>query len=94
MLTLIGVLAVAIAVALIVIGLWPGPWTVEIRSGHGNDDRIQGIKEAIEVLQRELDYLEAPEQDPRIERLASSISTLAERATAMSSAQVVPPSAS
>jgi CCR4-NOT transcriptional regulation complex NOT5 subunit len=94
MLTLLTVLLVVLSVALIAIGLWPGPWTIEIRSERANDDRIQGIKEAIEVLQQELDYLEAPEQDARIERLASSLSTLAERAAAMPSTQVAPHSAS
>lgn len=91
MLSLFGLLGIIVALALFVIALWPGPWTIDIRSERGDEDRLNGIKEAIEILQREVDYLEAPEEEARIERLASTLSTLAERSAAIPSAELAPP---
>jgi hypothetical protein len=90
MVLIVEMVGIVVPVGLIVIALWPGPWTIEIRGERGDEDRISAIKEAIEVLQRELDYLEAPEQEARIERLASSLSELAERGAAMPPVQLVP----
>jgi hypothetical protein len=94
MLSLLGLLGIIVAIALMVVALWPGPWTIDIRSERGDDDRINGIKEAIEILQREVDYLEGAEQDARIERLASTLSTLAERSAAIPSPELAPPAGS
>jgi hypothetical protein len=88
---LVELAGVIVALTCMVVALWPGPWTMDIRGERGHDDTIQGIKEAIEILQRELDHLEAPEEEARIERLASTISTIAERGAALPSVQVVPP---
>lgn len=91
MLSLVELVAVLFGIGLIVLAFWPGPWTIDIRSTRGDDDQLRGIKEAIEILQREVDYLEAPEQEARIERLASTLSTIAERGAAATSHQLAPP---
>ena len=83
MLSLVELTAVVVAIGLFVVALWPGPWTIDIRGDHDDENRVKGVKEAIEILQRELDYLEAPEQEARIERVASTLSTLAERGAAV-----------
>jgi hypothetical protein len=70
---ILGVLGVAIC--LIVVGLWPGPWRLDAGAELDYDDRVKGIKEAIDILQQELADLEAVEQEARIERLVPALDT-------------------
>jgi hypothetical protein len=64
------------AVCMIVVGLWPGPWRVSIGLEARDDERIKGIKEAIDILEHELARLEPVEPEPRTDRLLRRFRTL------------------
>jgi CCR4-NOT transcriptional regulation complex NOT5 subunit len=53
----------------------PGPWRLDAGAELDYDDRVKGIKEAIDILQQELADLEAIEQKARIERLVPALDT-------------------
>ena len=69
------IFGVIVAVCLIAVGLWPGPWRLNTGTEHGDDDRINAIKEAIDILQQELADLEAIEHEARVERLVPALTT-------------------
>jgi hypothetical protein len=58
-----------------VVGLWPGPWRLNISVEPGDEHRINAIKEAIDILQQELADLEAIEHEARVERLVPALTT-------------------
>jgi hypothetical protein len=64
------------AVCMIVVGLWPGPWRVSISLKAGDEERIKGIKAAIDILEQELALLEPVEPEPRTDRLLRRMRTL------------------
>jgi hypothetical protein len=64
------------AVCMIVVGLWPGPWRVSISLKAGDEERIEGIREAIDILEHELALLEPVEPEPRTDRLLRLLRTL------------------
>ena len=64
------------AVGMIVVGLWPGPWRVSINLKAGDEERIKGIKEAIDILEYELALLEPIQPEPRTNRLLRLLRTL------------------
>jgi len=64
------------AVCMIVVGLWPGPWRVSIGLKAGDEARIKGIKEAIDILEHELAVLEPVTPEPRTDRLLRLLRTL------------------
>ncbi|HEV8155309.1 MAG TPA: hypothetical protein VGP67_07230 [Gaiellales bacterium] len=64
------------AVCMIVVGLWPGPWRVSLGLKAGDEQRIKGIKEAIDILEHELALLEPVEPEPRSDRLLRLLRTL------------------
>ena len=75
MLSTVEIVGVAVAVCLMVVGLWPGPWRLNTGAEPGDDDRINALKEAIDILQRELADLEAIEQEAPMERLVPALTT-------------------
>ena len=75
MLSVVEIVGVMVAVCLMVVGLWPGPWRLNIRVESGDEDRINAIKEAIDILQQELADLEAIEHEARMERLVPALTT-------------------
>jgi hypothetical protein len=75
MLSVVGIVGIIVAVGLIVVGLWPGPWQLNIGAEPGDADRINAIKEAIDILQQELADLEAVEQQAHTERLVPALNT-------------------
>ena len=75
MLSVVEIFAVIAGVGLIAVGLWPGPWRLNISVEPGDKDRINAIKEAIDILQQELADLEANEQEARTERLVPALTT-------------------
>jgi hypothetical protein len=75
MLSMVEMFGVIVAVCLIAVGLWPGPWRLNTGTEPGNDDRINAIKEAIDILQQELADLEAIEQEACVERLVPALTT-------------------
>jgi hypothetical protein len=75
MLSAVEIFGLIIAVCLIAVGLWPGPWRLNTGTELGDDDRINAIKEAIDILQQELADLEAIEQEARAERLVPALTT-------------------
>ena len=75
MLSVVEIFVVIVAVCLMVVGLWPGPWRLNISVEPGHDDRINALKEAIDILQQELADLEAIEQETRTERLVPALTT-------------------
>ena len=75
MLSVVEIFGVIVAVCLIAVGLWPGPWRMNTGTEPGDNDRINAIKEAIDILQQELAYLEAVEQGARMERLVPALTT-------------------
>ena len=75
MLSLVEIAGVIVAVCLIAVGLWPGPWRLNTGAEPGDDDRINAIREAIDILQQELADLEAIEQEARTERLVPALTT-------------------
>jgi hypothetical protein len=64
------------AVCMIVVGLWPGPWRVSLSLEAGDEQRIKGIKEAIDILEHELALLETAEPEPDTDRLLRRLRTL------------------
>jgi hypothetical protein len=75
MLSVVELFGVVVAVCLIAVGLWPGPWRLNTGTEPGDDNRINAIKEAIDILQQELADLEAIEQEARMERLVPTLTT-------------------
>jgi hypothetical protein len=75
MLSVVEIVGVIVAVCLIVVGLWPGPWRLNTGAAPGDDDRISAIREAIDILQQELADLEAIEHEARMERLVPALTT-------------------
>jgi hypothetical protein len=75
MLSFVEIFGVVVAVCLIAIGLWPGPWRLNTGTEPGDDNRITAIKEAIDILQQELADLEAIEHQARVERLVPALTT-------------------
>ena len=75
MLSVVEIFGVIVAVSLIAVGLWPGPWRMNTGTEPGDNDRINAIKEAIDILQQELAYLEAVEQEARMEQLVPALTT-------------------
>jgi len=75
MLSVVEIVGVMVAVCLMVVGLWPRPWRLNIRVEPGDEDRINAIKEAIDILQQELADLEAIEHEARVERLVPALTT-------------------
>ena len=75
MLSVVEIVGVVVAVSLIAVGLWPGPWRLNTGTELGDDDRITAIKEAIDILQQELADLEAIEHQARVERLVPALTT-------------------
>ena len=73
MLSVVEIFGVMVAVCLIAVGLWPGPWRMNTGTEPGDDDRIDAIKEAIDILQQELAHLEAVEQEAGMERLVPAL---------------------
>ena len=59
MLSVVEIVGVIVAVCLMAVGLWPGPWRLNTGTEPGDNDRINAIKEAIDILQQELADLEA-----------------------------------
>lgn len=68
-------IALIAAVCMIVIGLWPGPWRVSLSLKAGDEERIKGIKEAIDILEHELALLETAEPEPHTDRLLGRLRT-------------------
>ncbi|HEX5196245.1 MAG TPA: hypothetical protein VFW26_03445 [Gaiellales bacterium] len=75
MLSVVEIFGVIVAVCLIAVGLWPGPWRLNTGTAPRDDDRINAIKEAIDILQQELADLEAVEHEARVERLVPALTT-------------------
>jgi hypothetical protein len=75
MLSVVEIVGVMVAVCLIAVGLWPGPWRLNISVEPGDEDRINAIKVAIDILQQELADLEAIEHEARMERLVPALTT-------------------
>ena len=75
MLSVVEIFGVIVAVCLIAVGLWPGPWRMNTGTEPGDNDRINAIKEAIDILQQELADLEAVEQEARMEQLVPALTT-------------------
>jgi hypothetical protein len=73
MLSVVEIFGVIVAVCLIAVGLWPGPWRLNAGTEPRDDDRINAIKVAIDILQQELADLEAIEQEARVERLVPAL---------------------
>jgi hypothetical protein len=69
-------IALIAAVCMILIGLWPGPWRVSLSLKAGDEERIKGIKEAIDILEHELALLETAEPEPDTDRLLRRLRTL------------------
>jgi hypothetical protein len=69
------IFGVIVGVCLIAVGLWPGPWRLNTGTEPGDDDRINAIKEAIDILQQELADLEAVDRQAHMERLVPTLNT-------------------